>query len=83
MRKKNYYNYPKIVNMNVQWTLIPNVKAKIYPRRVDMPLKSIIIKIKRYVSSEYGLVSLFNGIPTFVGYLMPKLFSLKNSSGAI
>ena len=28
-------------------------------------------------------VSLFNGISTFVGYLMPKLFSLKNSSGTI
>ena len=28
-------------------------------------------------------VSLFNGISTFVGYLMPKPFSLKNSSSAI
>ena len=25
--------------------------------------------------SKYGLVSLFNGISTFVGYLMPKPFS--------
>ena len=30
-----------------------------------------------------GLVSLFNGISTFLGYLMPKLFSKKNSSGTI
>ena len=30
-----------------------------------------------------GLVSLFNGISTFVGYLMPKLFSKKNSSDTI
>ena len=30
-----------------------------------------------------GLVSLFNGISTFVGYLMPKPFSEKNSSGTI
>ena len=30
-----------------------------------------------------GLVSLFNGISTFVGYLMPNLFSKKNSSGTI
>ena len=30
-----------------------------------------------------GLVSLFNGISTFVGYLMPKPFSEKNSGGAI
>ena len=29
------------------------------------------------------LVSLFNGISTFVVYLMPKLFSSKNSSGTI
>ena len=31
----------------------------------------------------FGLVSLFNGISTFVGYLMPKTFSKKNSSGTI
>ena len=29
------------------------------------------------------LVSLFNGISTFVGYSMPKQFSLKNISGTI
>ena len=28
----------------------------------------------------FGLVSLFNGISNFVGYLMPKPFSEKNSS---
>ena len=28
-------------------------------------------------------LSLFNGVSTFVGYLMPKLFSLKNSSHTI
>ena len=31
----------------------------------------------------FGLVSLINGISTFIGYLMPKLFSLKNSCGTI
>ena len=31
----------------------------------------------------FGLVSLFNGISTFVGYLMPKVFSYKNSRGTI
>ena len=31
----------------------------------------------------FGLVSLFNGISTFVGYLMPKPFFKKNSSGTI
>ena len=30
-----------------------------------------------------GLVSLFNGISNFVDYLMPKLFSEKNSSDTI
>ena len=38
-----------------------------------------IISTRRLISK----VSLFNGIPTFVGYLMPKLFFLKNSSGTI
>ena len=31
----------------------------------------------------FGLISLFNGMSTFVDYLMPKLFSKKNSSGTI
>ena len=35
------------------------------------------------VAVLFGLVSLFNGISTFVGYLMPKSFSYKNSSGTI
>ena len=34
-------------------------------------------------SNSLGLVSLFNGISTFVGYLTPKQFSYKNSSGTI
>ena len=35
------------------------------------------------IINHFGLVSLFNGISTFVGYLMPKPFSKKNSSGTI
>ena len=31
----------------------------------------------------FGLVSLFNGISNFVGYLMPKPFSQKNCNGNI
>ena len=31
----------------------------------------------------FDLVSLFNGISTFVGYLTPKIFSLKISNGTI
>ena len=34
-------------------------------------------------SYKSGSVSLFNGISTFVGYLMPKPFSKKNSWGTI
>ena len=32
---------------------------------------------------RFGLFFFFNGISTFVGYLMPKPFSSKNSSGTI
>ena len=35
------------------------------------------------VSMSFDLVSLFNGISTFGGYLMPKPSLLKNSSGTI
>ena len=35
------------------------------------------------ILKKKGLVSLFNGILTFVGYLIPKLSSYKNSSGTI
>ena len=34
-------------------------------------------------ATDFGLVSLFNGISTFVNYLMSKLFSKNNSSRAI
>ena len=34
-------------------------------------------------TNKHGLVSLFNGISSIVGYLMPKIFSKKNSSGTI
>ena len=32
---------------------------------------------------RFGVVSLFNGISTFIGYLMPKPFTLKNSISTI
>ena len=35
------------------------------------------------VAETLGLVSLFNDMSTFVGYLMPKPFSKKNSNGTI
>ena len=38
---------------------------------------------KRALCNGYGLVSLFNGITIFVGYLMQKPFLWKNSRGTI
>ena len=48
-------------------------------------MKYIICYIKRtgFMALMKYMVSLFNGISTFVGYLMPKLFSEKKSSGII
>ena len=40
---------------------------------LDKKYKIIIIKETSFI--WFGLVSLFNGISTFVGYLMPKPFS--------
>ena len=34
-----------------------------------------LIRLEHRLMVWFGLVSLFNGITTFVGYLMPKLFS--------
>ena len=42
--------------------------------------------LMKHLKKKLGLVSLvflINGISTFVGYLMPKPFFLKNSSGTI
>ena len=40
--------------------------------------------IRKWVRQiRFGLVSLLNGISSFVGYLMPKLFFWKNSSSTI
>ena len=64
-------------------------------KRVDMPLnketKSNQMleenqggqEQKHVYNNQNGLVSLFNGISTFVGYLMPKPFSEKKSSGTV
>ena len=37
----------------------------------------------KYGNGRFGLTSLFNGISTFVGYLMPKPSFSKNSGDAI
>ena len=54
---------------------------KFISRDTDIVLKilNIVLKSGSYFWDTeirwFGLVSLFNGISTFVGYLMPKLFS--------
>ena len=42
-------------------------------------------KKNEYILNTIGIVRFlfFNGISTFIGYLMPKPSSLKNSSGTI
>ena len=47
--------------------------------KANQSTKLLIIQL----SHSFGFVSLFNGISTFVGYLMPKPFSLMNSNGTI
>ena len=56
--------------------------------KIDMPfITEIETKNEFYTTRErsvwFGLVSLFNGISTFAGYLMLKPFSQKNSTGTI
>ena len=42
---------------------------------VDTFPKGKVSESEHNTTTEFGLVSLLNGISTFVGYLMPKLFS--------
>ena len=44
---------------------------------------SIFLNNELCYLSVFSLFFLFNGISIFVGYLMPKPFSKKNSSGII
>ena len=46
-------------------------------------VKTLVTLARADIYDWFGLVSLFNGISTFLGYLMPKPFSKKNSSGTI
>ena len=52
----------------------PLVQSTLYKKKKKR-LFSTVHNVLRFAS----LVSLFNGMSTFLGYLMPKLFSLKNS----
>ena len=51
------------------------------PESVGLDFFFLIFPFTEFV--WFSLVSLFHGISTFVGYLMPNPFSLKNSSGTI
>ena len=49
-------------------------------------IKNNYLKLQLFIKVYYdwfALVSLFNDISTFAGYLMPKPFSHKNGSGTI
>ena len=50
---------------------------------LDQGRDSIGIKVQDGAMVKFGLVSLFNGISTFVGYLMPKSSFEKNSIDTI
>ena len=73
-----------------------HVKNKNQPNRLNkknqtiffiQTFKNIFVKsrIKNWsaASMSFFTLTLFNGTSTFVGYLMPKPFSKKNSSGTI
>ena len=66
------------LNLGKEWTLrckaIELESWRCIVRRLNKELLEMI---------RFWLVSLFNGISNFVGYLMPKPFSQKNSSGTI
>ena len=70
------FNYNQDYSFNVQLLFYFNLKSFVFTQ-IDINY-SYLIRIIFKVS-----VSLFNGISTFVGYLMPKPFSEKNSSGTI
>ena len=55
---------------NYQGITLTSIAAKIYNTLLRNRIEPEINNILRF-----GLVSLFNGISTFVGYLMPKPFS--------
>ena len=69
--EQSWRNEDELVSDVLQWT--PSHR----PAKAGPPARTYIQQF------WFGLVSLFNGISTFVGYLMSKLFSLKNSSGTI
>ena len=46
----------------------------VIPMTQKMVLGAALLNTQHY-KVKFGLVSLFNGISTFVGYLMPKPFS--------
>ena len=57
--------------------------TRIPPHQKEREKESGEVRERERCLIWFGLVWLFNGISTFVGYLMPKPFSLKNCSGTI
>ena len=61
--------------MNLGCLYSSRTKAKLKEEEEEEGEISCVRCGNRKVLEVIGLVSLFNGISTFVGYLMPKLFS--------
>ena len=53
----------------INYYLLVIISRKMVSRKINDKRKN------KYYLSWFGLVYLFNGISTFVGYLMPMLFS--------
>ena len=58
-----------------------------FMKNFEIDTEAVKLEVHRhciyFTKENNSLVSLFNGILTFVGYLMPKPFFKKNSSGTI
>ena len=70
--------HTSFVRLPVERTNVVTIGAPLNKYGFEMSL--LFICLRSGLSALVWLVSLFNGISTIVGYLMPKPFSLKNSS---
>ena len=85
MHYENQLYYQRFVSLNTKC----QQKQIFHKKIISKPVKSwnmmitnekwIAVKTKKRIVVWFGLLSLFNGISNFLGYLMPKPFSLKNS----
>ena len=72
-------NGNSVENVKIQ----SDVLRKKIKRAFSEPIGSTEFFLGTYTLLGLVFFFLFNGISTFVGYLMPELFFLKNSSGTI